>query len=87
MCQDFNGQDFELIIFGIVSAVYIAICNFQFLGEPDNLTLTSTAFSKQDWGMAVKSEFLRSACGLINCKNFVRCCNRKLKTFSNFMYL
>ena len=23
MCQDFNSQDFELIIFGIVSAVYI----------------------------------------------------------------
>ena len=25
MGQDFNSQDFELIIFGIVSAVYIAV--------------------------------------------------------------
>ena len=23
MCQDFNSQDFELFIFGIVSAVYV----------------------------------------------------------------
>ena len=25
MCQDLNSQDFEFIIFGIVSALYIAV--------------------------------------------------------------
>ena len=25
MCQDFNSQDIELIFFGIVSAVYVAM--------------------------------------------------------------
>ena len=40
MCQEFNSQDFELIIFGIVSAVCIAIAYdvvFQLLSEPDKL--------------------------------------------------
>ena len=38
MCQDFNSQDFELIIFGIVSAVCIAIVYvFKLLSEPDKL--------------------------------------------------
>ena len=36
MCQDFNSQDFELIICGIVSAVCIAIV-FKLLIEPDKL--------------------------------------------------
>ena len=38
MGQDFNSQDFELIIFGIVSAVCIAIVYvFKLLSEPDKL--------------------------------------------------
>ena len=36
MCEDFNSQDFELIIFGIVSAACIAIV-FKLLIEPDKL--------------------------------------------------
>ena len=35
-------------------------CVFQLLGEPDYLNLTSKACSKQDWGMAMTSEFLGS---------------------------
>ena len=38
MCQDFNSQDFELIVFGIVSAVCIAIVYvFKLLSEPAKL--------------------------------------------------
>ena len=36
MCQDFNSQDFELIICGIVSAISIAIV-FKLLIAPDKL--------------------------------------------------
>ena len=33
MCQDFNSQDFEFIIFGIVSALYIAVYSSSWVNQ------------------------------------------------------
>ena len=41
--DDFNSQDFELIIFGIVSAVCIAVV-FKLLSEPDKLNCWYSLF-------------------------------------------